>query len=75
MKLDPHEAFLRSLIAEQADITLEKMRTPLLTDHDLMVRLGTLRSLLDARDLTYIKRQPTPPSRSVVDWCSSATAV
>ncbi|KQT50574.1 transposase [Methylobacterium sp. Leaf456] len=63
-KLDPHEAFLRGLIDEQADITLEEMRVRLRDEHDLAVGLGTLWSFLDARDLTYKKRQPTPPSRS-----------
>ena len=40
------------------------MRARLLAEHDLTVGLGTLWSFLDARDLTYKKRQPTPPSRS-----------
>ena len=63
-KLDPHEAFLRALIDETADITLEEMRTRLLAERGLTVGLGTLWSFLDARDLTYKKRQPTPASRS-----------
>lgn len=63
-KLDPHEAFLRALIEAKADITLEEMRARLLAEHNLTVGLGTLWSFLDARDLTYKKRQPTPPSRS-----------
>lgn len=63
-KLDPHEAFLRGLIAETDDITLEEMRARLLDEHGLRVGLGTLWSFLDARDLTYKKRQPTPPSRT-----------
>lgn len=40
------------------------MRARQLTKHNLTVVLGTLWSFLDARDLTYKKRQPTPPSRS-----------
>ena len=63
-KLDPHEGFLRGLIDEKADITLEEMRARLLADHGLTVGLGTLWSFLDARDLTYKKRQRTRPNRS-----------
>jgi transposase len=63
-KLDPHEAFLRALIAEKDDITLEEMRARLRDEHALTVGVGTLWSFLDARDLTYKKRQLTPPSRS-----------
>jgi len=52
-KLDPHEAFLRALIAETDDIALAEMRARLLEEHDLTVGLGTLWSFLDARGLTY----------------------
>ncbi len=62
-KLDPHEAFLRSLIAEKDDITLEEMRARLRDEHALTVGLGTLWSFLDARGLTYKKRQRMPPSK------------
>ncbi len=55
-KLDPHEAFLRDLIAKQDDITLEEMRARLLAARGLTVGLGTLWSFLDARGLTYKKR-------------------
>jgi transposase len=64
-KLDPHEAFLRSLINAKDDMTLEEMRARLRDEHDLTVGLGTLWSFLDARGLTYKKRQPTPQSRTV----------
>ena len=63
-KLDPHEGFLRGLIDEKDDITLEAMRARLLAEHGLTVGLGTLWRFLDARDLTYKKRRRTPPSRS-----------
>ena len=63
-KLDPHESFLRGLIESQADLTLEEMRARLLAERDLKVGLGTLWRFLDARDLTYKKRQPTRPSRT-----------
>lgn len=55
-KLDPHEGFLRDLIAAKVDITLEEMRARLLAEHGLTVGVGTLWSFLDARDLTYKKR-------------------
>ena len=61
-KLDPHEAFLRGLIDAKDDITLEEIRARLQAEHDLTIGLGTLWSFLDARDLTYKKRQRTPPS-------------
>ncbi|KAB7783831.1 Transposase [Methylorubrum populi] len=63
-KLDPHEAYLRTLIAKRTDITLEEMRARLKDEHDLTVGLGTLWAFLDARGLTYKKRQPTPRSRT-----------
>lgn len=63
-KLDPHEAFLRGLIDEKDDITLEEMRARLLAECDLKVGLGTLWAFLDARNLTFKKRQRMPPSRS-----------
>lgn len=63
-KLDPHEAFLRGLIDATDDITLEEMRARLREEHDLTVGLSTLWSFLDARGLTYKKRQPTPRSRT-----------
>lgn len=51
-KLNPHEAFLRSLIDERDDITLEEMRARLLAERELKVGLDTLWTFLDARDLT-----------------------
>ena len=62
-KLDPYETFLRTLIDEKVDITLEEMRARLQEEHGLTVGLGTLWAFLDARDLTYKKRRPTPQSR------------
>lgn len=53
--LDPHEAFLRALIAETDDITLEEMRGRVREEHDLTIGLGTLRAFLDVRGLTYKK--------------------
>ena len=50
-KLDPHESFLRGLIDEQDDLTLEEMRARLLAERDLKVDLGTLWRILYARDL------------------------
>ena len=55
---------MRGLIDGQDDITLEEMRARLRDEHDLTVGLGTLWSFLDARDLTYKKRQRPPPSRN-----------
>lgn len=63
-KLDPHAVFLRGLIEEKDDITLEEMRTRLLAERDLKVGVGTLWAFLDAHGLTHKKRQPMPPSRN-----------
>lgn len=63
-KLDLHTVFLRGLIEEKDDITLEEMRTRLLAERDLKVGLGTLWAFLDAHDLTHKKRQLMPPSRN-----------
>jgi transposase len=41
------------------------MRARLHEEQGLTVGLGTLWSFLDARDLTYKKRQLTPPNRIV----------
>ncbi len=41
-QLDPHEAFLRNLIDETCDITLEEMRARLRDGYALTVGLGTM---------------------------------
>lgn len=41
-KLDPHEAFLRTLIGGKVDITLAEMCVRLQDKHDLRVGVGTL---------------------------------
>ena len=64
LKLDPYEAFLRALIDEKGDITLEEMRARLGDEHDLTVGLRTLWSFLDAHALTYRISPLTPPSRT-----------
>ena len=63
-KLDAHEAYLRGLIEAQDDLTLEEMRVRLRDERGVTVGLGTLWRFLDARDLTYKKRPPTPRSRT-----------
>jgi len=63
-KLDAYEPFLRRLIDQQDDITLEEMRARLREEHGMSVGLGTLWRFLDARALTSKKRPPTRPSRT-----------
>ena len=63
-KLDPHAAFLCTLIDEKVDLTLAEMRVQLQDEHSLRVGVGTRWAFLDARDLTYKKRQPARPSRT-----------
>lgn len=60
-RLDPHEAFLRALIEDQADITLDEMRGRLLAERDCRVAQGTLWRFLDARGLTSRKRSRLSP--------------
>lgn len=57
-KLDPHEAFPRTLIDEKVDLTLAEMRVRLQDEHGLRVGVGTRWAFLDARDLTYKKDSP-----------------
>ena len=52
-KLDPHEAFLRALIDEQDDITLEEMRARLRDEHDLTVKRPGIKQLFHRRSLSW----------------------
>ena len=64
-KLDPHGAYLQSLIDADCDITLAEMQAKLLEDHALKAAIGTLWKFLDRRGLTVKKRPRTRRSRTV----------
>lgn len=64
-KLDPHGAYLQSLIDADCDITLAEMQAKLLEDHALKAAIGTLWKFLDRRGLTVKKRPRTRRSRIV----------
>jgi len=63
-KLDPHEAFIFSLIEETPDITLAEITEQLATKHGVRVVPSTVWMFLDKRGVTFKKRQRTPASSS-----------
>lgn len=71
-KLDPHGAYLQSLIDADCDITLAEMQAKLLEDHALKAAIGTLWKFLDRRGLTVKKRPRTRRSRTVPTLRSGA---
>jgi transposase len=64
-KLDEHEAFLVGLVAEKDDITLAEMQARLQAERGVSTGTTTLWRFFDARGLTFKKRVPTRPSRTV----------
>jgi len=64
-KLDEHEAFLLGLVAEKDDITLAEMQARLQAERGVSTGTTTLWRFFDARGLTFKKRVPTRPSRTV----------
>lgn len=71
-KLDPHGAYLQSLIDADCDITLAEMQAKLREDHALKAAIGTLWKFLDRRGLTVKKRPRTRRSRTVLTSQSGA---
>ncbi len=63
-KLDAHEGFLRGLIDEQVDMTLEEMRRRLGEERGVAAGLGTLWRFFDRRGITVKKRRAMRASRS-----------
>ncbi len=54
-KLDPHEVFLLSLVAETVDITLVEMQARLRDERGVSAGTTTLWRFFDARGLTFKK--------------------
>ena len=71
-KLDPHGAYLQSLIDADCDITLAEMQAKLLDDHALKAAIGTLWKFLDRRGLTVKKRMARPTARDFLTTSQSA---
>ena len=69
-KLDPHGAYLQSLIDTDCDITLAEMQAKLLEDHALKAAIGTLWKFLDRRGLTVKKRMARPACKRLFDGIS-----
>lgn len=63
-RLDPHDAFIRSLVEETKDISLAEIAARLDSEHGVRVGLTTVWKFLDRCGLTDKKRRRTRPSSS-----------
>jgi len=64
-KLDPHEGFIRGLIAETKDIALAEIGTRLAEVHGIKACPATIWYFLDKRGMTFKKRRRTQRNSSV----------
>ena len=64
-KLDQHREFLLALIEAEPDITIAEMQERLRSEAGVTASVGTIWTFLDRAGLTFKKRPPTRPSRSV----------
>jgi transposase len=64
-KLDPHRDYLLGLIEAEPDVTIAEMQARLLAEARVSASVGTIWTFLDRAGLTFKKRPPTRPSRSV----------
>jgi transposase len=64
--LDPHEAFIVTMIEKQKDVTLDEMVTRLATQVDLSIGRSALSVWLRRRGWTFKKRPHTHWSRSAL---------
>jgi len=65
-KLDPHRAFLLSLIKAKDDISLAEMQERLAVDRGLSASVGTIWTFLDRAGLTFKKSPRMRWSRTVL---------
>jgi transposase len=65
--LADHEAVVRTLIADRADLTLEELRQAL-AQEGIRVGRSSVDRFLKARELTFKKSRSTPPSRAGRTW-------
>ena len=64
-KLDPHRAYLLGLIEAEPDVTIAEMQERLRIEVGVSASVGTIWTFLDRAGLTFKKRPPTRPSRTV----------
>jgi transposase len=64
-KLDPHEGFILSLVAETADITLAEIAERLAAEHGVRAVPSTVWVFLYRRGITFKKRQRMRASSNV----------
>ena len=64
-KLDPHRGYLLGMIEAAPDITMIEMQERLLKEVGVSACVSTIWTFLDRAGLTFKKRPPTRPSRSV----------
>ena len=64
-KLDPHRDYLLALIAAEPDVTILEMQARLRNEAGVSASVGTIWTFLDRAGLTFKKRPPTRPSRTV----------
>lgn len=63
-KLDPHEAFILSLVAARKDIALAEIAERLDAEHGVRVCPATIWYFFDRRAITFKKRPRTPANRT-----------
>ena len=64
-KLDPHRDFLLGLIEAEPDMTIVEMQVRLRDEAGILASVGTIWTYLDRSGLTFKKRPPMRPSRTV----------
>ena len=64
-KLDPHRDYLLGLIEAEPDVTIAEMQARLLAEARVSASVAAIWTFLDRAGLTFKKRPPTRPSRSV----------
>jgi transposase len=64
-KLDPHRDYLLGLIEAEPDLTIAEMQERLRSEAGVLASVGTIWTFLDRAGLTFKKRPPTRPSRTV----------
>jgi transposase len=64
-KLDPHRDYLLALIETVPDITIAEMKERLASEAGVSASIGTIWTFLDRAGLTFKKRPPMRPSKTV----------
>ena len=64
-KIDPHRDYLLGLIEAEPAMTIAEMQARLASEAGVSASVGTVWTFLNRAGLTFKKRPPTRPSRSV----------